>query len=389
MCGIFGMLGRGIILRDLEAFEELGIVSQLRGRDGAGIYKVNSVSAAYPQDLLIKSGSDFCNLLYDIETRPVRDPVSRMLESIMSNVFIGHVRAKTKGKVSDDNAHPFELPNLVGAHNGTLKDKQYEDWEKTDSELMFTDMSDRGIMPVLQGLEDNSAFAVVIYNKVDRQMYFARNEYRPLHFARIEGRNVLYWASERAMLELVINRNRDKAKYFSIRDNYLFSINPNEYTHTDEKVFHVNGVISEKKLEERKRLEEEWKAKQEAALKEVSNENSTNVPFNPPFTSTSAQVHQPATTPKVVSFPSRTSTYSYDNLVNGVQPICSKQRDSYANTTFRGHCVKCECGKKVLNVYDSWAVRKGLRVFPNYNSNTDSFVCEDACSQEVKKVTLQ
>lgn len=391
------MLGRGIIAKDLEAFQELGIISQLRGRDGAGVYRINTASTVYPQDLLFKGGSDFCNLLYDAETRKVSDPISRIFETTTANLFIGHNRAKTKGIISDENAHPFEFSNLVGAHNGTLKDKQYESFHQTDSELMFADMSERGIMPVLQELEDDSAFAVSIYNKTNRNVYFARNERRPLCFARIEDRNVLYWASEKGFLELVINRNGDKAKYFFIRDNFLFQINPTQYTYQDDKVFETVGVINQKKYEERKRLEEEWRAKLEAEKKKTEEAKATTVveettanatgekkvedkpPFNPPFLQTSTVLNFSAKKAELRSVPNTNNV-----VVNGVQPVSPKQAVNYPNLTFRNNCVKCECGKKILSVFDSYTVRKGTRIFPNYNSTTDTFYCGETCSSSIR-----
>lgn len=391
------MLGRGIITKDLSILEDIGIISQIRGRDGAGIYRVNTSSRTWTNELLHKSGSDFCNLLYDIETTKVSSPISSIFTSCMPNLFIGHVRAKTKGDVSNENAHPFEFPNLVGAHNGTLKDKKYEHYTKTDSELMFIDMSERGMMPVLQELEDDSAFALVMYNKEDKQVYFARNEYRTLYFAKLTDRNVLYWASEKAILELALNRKREKYTIFWAKDNHLYSIDPAEFDSKEDKFLTHHGVISQKKEEEKKRLEAQWKAKmaEDKRLAELTNnqEVKTNdVPFDVSSikTETKVVIQQGGEPSKVLQFPiensrNRKDNYTSDNLVNGIQPISPKQRSSYGNFTFRTHCVICTCGQKMLNVHDSYLVRKGLKVFPNYDSNTDTFSCE-SCVETKQQV---
>lgn len=37
-----------------------------------------------------------------------------------SNVFIGHVRSKSLGTINSQNAHPYQVKNIIGVHNGTI-----------------------------------------------------------------------------------------------------------------------------------------------------------------------------------------------------------------------------------------------------------------------------
>jgi hypothetical protein len=116
------------------------------------------------------------------------------------------------------------MSNIVGAHNGTLHDKKYEDAKKTDSEIMFRDINDRGLSTVLNELDKKSAFAITMYDKRDHCVYFTRNDDRTLSFAFLEGRGVMYWASELGMLKYVLDRAGEKYTTFSLKAHHVVKI---------------------------------------------------------------------------------------------------------------------------------------------------------------------
>lgn len=229
MCRNLGMMGPGISQTDLSIIRDLGFISEMGGTDGAGIYQVRShkFTKWTPDDeLMYKSWSTWSQVVTnEIDRKEYRD----LLNNTFVDVVIGHVRASTKGGITDDNAHPFVFPNLVGVHNGTLKDQKYiHDKEKTDSELMFKDISERGVQAVLTELDRDSAFAIVMYNKIDKKVYFARNELRPLCFAFLEDREVMYWASEPGMLKFVLDRYGQTYKVFNLKVNTVVKVYAND-----------------------------------------------------------------------------------------------------------------------------------------------------------------
>lgn len=122
MCRNLGMMGPGIIQTDLSIIRDLGFISEMGGTDGAGIYQIKShkySTHAADYELMYKSWSTWSQVVaHETDTPKYRD----LLNNTFVDVVIGHVRASTKGVISDDNAHPFVFPNLVGVHNGTLKD---------------------------------------------------------------------------------------------------------------------------------------------------------------------------------------------------------------------------------------------------------------------------
>jgi hypothetical protein len=269
------MMGPGISQTDLSIIRDLGIISEMGGTDGAGIYQVKShkYSPHTPSyELMYKSWSTWSQVVTnEIDNKQYND----LLSNTFVDVVIGHVRASTKGGISDSNAHPFVFPNLVGVHNGTLKDQKYlHDKEKTDSELMFKDISERGVEAVLTELDRDSAFAIVMYNKIDRKVYFARNELRPLSFAFIEDRAVMYWASEPGMLRFVLDRYGQTYKIFNLKVNTVVKVytdNISTFKIKDDplKIFEVHCKLDRQlpthiqKMRdemERKKKEEEEKA---------------------------------------------------------------------------------------------------------------------------------
>lgn len=275
MCRNLGMMGPGIIQTDLSIIRDLGFISEMGGTDGAGIYQIKShkySTHAADYELMYKSWSTWSQVVaHETDTPKYRD----LLNNTFVDVVIGHVRASTKGVISDDNAHPFVFPNLVGVHNGTLKDQRYlGDKEKTDSELMFKDISERGVERVLTELDRDSAFAIVMYNKIDKKVYFARNELRPLCFAFLEDRPVMYWASEPSMLKFVLDRYGQNYKVFNLKANtvvkvYANSISTHKIKDDPLKLFEMHCKLDRplpthiQKMRdeaERKKKEEEEKA---------------------------------------------------------------------------------------------------------------------------------
>ena len=112
MCGIVGMAG-DISLKDLEIFEDLLDVCQLRGRDSTGVVRVNRQGTDYTWAKQVGPPT------YLLDSRDYHRKISQAGMSVL----IGHCRHKTIGNLDRASAHPFDIEEhgIVGVHNGTLK----------------------------------------------------------------------------------------------------------------------------------------------------------------------------------------------------------------------------------------------------------------------------
>lgn len=207
MCGMAGIAGYGITKEDLGIFHDLMTASQVRGKDGSGVFETNTRWIKGDPSGLIKSIEDYNFLEYHHISHPTGKNKAIAVGTQM-DVIMGHVRAATVGKISEANAQPFAHGDIIGMHNGTLRDKKYFDPSgvRSDTDLFFEDIAERGLIPVLDELDHNSAYAIVMYSKLTKKLYFVKNEARPLAFAINQKRQVLYWASESEMLEWILKR---------------------------------------------------------------------------------------------------------------------------------------------------------------------------------------
>ena len=212
MCGLFGIAGIGIIQSDLHILENMGLFSQVRGQDGTGYFEINSRGKTGGR--ILKMSEDHNYFTHKNNCRPANEKV---LNSVMMTYIMGHVRSATSGSYLTKDCHPFNYSNLVGAHNGTLKHPDYEKVPgRVDSDLMFEDINQHGLKPVLEKLTDKCAYAITMYDKVSKDFIFARNDKRPLAFAINKKRSVLYWMSEMDMLRFTLRRQREECEFFTL-----------------------------------------------------------------------------------------------------------------------------------------------------------------------------
>lgn len=203
MCGLVGAAGQ-LIPKDDNVIRTLLVLDTLRGVDSTGL------------SVISRDG--------DVKTVKALGHAFNLIESAAydkaltgaNKCFIGHNRYATQGKISTRNAHPYEYGKVVGAHNGTIKNKYgLEDGYKfdVDSQALINHISVKGIESAVSIVD--GAYALTWYDTEEDTLNFIRNSERPLFIAITEEENKIYWASEKWMLSVALSRCDVKYKEIS------------------------------------------------------------------------------------------------------------------------------------------------------------------------------
>lgn len=224
MCGHVGIAyGNAIGLQGGKFFSQALYVDQLRGLDATGVAVVdkdNNVKV-YKRAL---AASDF------LQTRMGIRAIDAAEKSFIA---IGHNRASTIGTSIDVNSHPFHFENIVGAHNGTIAGHRAifpVDEYPVDSMNLLASIDQEGMVKILKKIHTGS-YAVVLYDKKEECMKFARNSDRPLHI--LHNDKGILWASEASMLYWIAGRNNmlDKDTVeVQVPENTVITFDCNELT---------------------------------------------------------------------------------------------------------------------------------------------------------------
>jgi len=195
MCGLVGMVG-SFTDADKKAFRNMLRFDVVRGEDSTGIAVVDKGSENIRVFKKVGTPDMLFNAYENWSDRGV-------YEGPIAKLFIGHNRWATKGKVNDENAHPFHHNSVVGAHNGTLDSVFHlEDGYKfdVDSEAIFYNLDKYDAVDTIGNIE--GAYALTWYDANENKLKIIRNKERPLHWTRRKDSDVIYWASLPWMLEL-------------------------------------------------------------------------------------------------------------------------------------------------------------------------------------------
>ncbi|HEY6020646.1 MAG TPA: hypothetical protein VIY48_12370 [Candidatus Paceibacterota bacterium] len=197
MCGLCGVISPKLTATQIRTFQDLLAVSVLRGDNGAGIVGV-PMAANKPIEILRMAGLTSAELAYSADFwQLAKEPLC---------LLMGHARQPTSGGFEDKDCHPHEAGNIIGMHNGTMTTvmNRVVLKEGNDSAMLFNAINEHGIDQVVK--HSNGAFALTYIDKSTETLYFLRNTERPLYWGTIKGENVVYWASEKGFLDLVLPR---------------------------------------------------------------------------------------------------------------------------------------------------------------------------------------
>lgn len=232
MCGIVGIISPstlGISTSEARILHSLMVADTARGEDATGIFwhtgkeqKDDKGVCFYRKKAV--SGTSFMT--------------KRDMELTVdgSRLAVVHNRAATSGAKTDEEAHPFSYPNVIGVHNGTVRAWRYH-LDSSDAS-----MDSMAIMEALSGTDDGTmesaagvltdlesgAYSLVWYDFRAQQLRFARNKDRPMWMLQDSMRNI-WFGSERRMLEWALTRaSRRLERCWSIKPHHIIGLPLND-----------------------------------------------------------------------------------------------------------------------------------------------------------------
>ena len=206
MCGI--ITASGSIPFSVDKLNILFAYNESRGKDSVGFYNEED-NIPFEKRVYKKMGRASSELI----------PKYRWKET---NLFLGHVRAATKGIVNLENCHPFVFDNIIGCHNWGLLSKEYKLSTEVDmdSKVFFDYLSTYDDYKIL---EEFSGAANVLWvdKKEPKKLFIFKHKDRTLFRGLIETDEgkVMYISSVELGLEAIGCKG---IKAF--KDQYLYEI---------------------------------------------------------------------------------------------------------------------------------------------------------------------
>lgn len=227
MCAIVGAINNKEEYKDLtkSIFKTVMIINEERGKDSTGVLAINRKDKSFSLFKDIVPSSVFMN--------------RKKFRQVEADVWIGHTRLATTGKVTERNAHPLNRKNIFIVHNGVINNhvemgKEAQMEYEVDSEVLIP-MVEKEDWDSLQKIRGSANF--IAWNKKNNLLYVLRHD-NPLYAMSLKEYGILVFSSMSEPLEVLCTHygGNKEADVFEFPDDHL-------------EILDLNGVRAEEPKE--------------------------------------------------------------------------------------------------------------------------------------------
>lgn len=204
MCGIWGIISKtrhGLLSADAELAQQMMLDTVQRGSHSTGLFMTN-----YRNPKKAPTGVKCVGGPWNIFESEVWKEVESYV-GIDAGAIVGHGRYATKGKVTAENAHPFQHEHITLVHNGTIYGgltygKKGDVDVEVDSHALCVAMAEGNVVDALVNI--HGPYAIIVHDAKAGCLYISRNKERPLFCYQTKDR--FYIMSEHQYLRALVSR---------------------------------------------------------------------------------------------------------------------------------------------------------------------------------------
>lgn len=198
MCGLVTLISKrqwGFSNKDLDVFEDLLTVDQLRGQDATGAFSVMRNKQV--------TGVKVAATPWHLFQMPEYNTFKNKTQS-QGRILVGHNRKATQGAATNPaNAHPFHEDHIILVHNGSLYSRNGLPDRDVDSHAVAAAFAKGNYDEVLKDVK--GAYAFIWWDMKRNILSVVRNKDRPLW--KLENKDVIVLSSEAWMANGVLRRH--------------------------------------------------------------------------------------------------------------------------------------------------------------------------------------